>query len=284
MTDDDALRPAPNTPGVTVVTDPADPRLGDYAALTDAALRKRYEHQAGVLIAEGPNPVRQLLRSATPLRSVLLSAERLDTYADVVAAARTRQPPAPVYVTSREVLHAVVRFRLHQGIIACGARRALPSATEVLTGARRIVVLEGLNDHENLGALFRTARGLGVDAVLLGPGCADPLYRRSVRVSMGHVLHVPFAGPMRMATVFAALADHSAHVLALTPNPPSVELADVEVPPGRPVAVLLGAEGPGLTAAALAGAHQRVRIPLDPMVDSLNVGVAAGIALASLRG
>lgn len=270
-------------PRLTAVPDPADPRLGDYAALTDAALRKRYEHRTGVLIAEGPTPVRQLLTSPYPLRSVLLTAERVADHADIVAAARAAAPPAPVFVTTRAALTDLVRFRLHQGVLACGERRPEPSPAAVLAGAKRILVLEGLNDHENLGALYRSARGLGADAVLLGPGCADPLYRRSVRVSMGHVLHVPTARVVSLTAAFASLRAIDAVVVALTPQPPAVDLAELHLPPDRPVALLLGAEGPGLSSQALAGADVRVRIPLAAAVDSLNVGIAGAIALERLR-
>jgi tRNA G18 (ribose-2'-O)-methylase SpoU len=259
------------------ITDPADPRLGDYAALTDARLRKRYEHEHGVLIAEGPNPVRELVGSRYPLRSVLVTEERLPFLASLPGALEV-----PIYVTAREVLYELVRFRLHQGVLACGGRLAPDEPAQVLAEARRVSVLEGLNDHENLGTLFRTIRGLGGDGVLLGPGCADPLYRRSVRVSMGHVLHVPFA---RVPTIAAGLAQlHAAGftTIGLTPDPTAVDLRDVEVAVDQRVAVLLGAEGPGLSDAALDGAQLRVRIPMHAGVDSLNVAAAGAIALQAV--
>ena len=168
------------------IDDPNDERLGDYAALTDAALRKRYENQRGVLIAEGPNPVRELLSSRFPVRSLLMTDERVDEHVDITASSE-----APVYVVTRELLYELVRFKLHQGVLGCGKRQPTATIAEVVAGACRIAVLEGLGDHENLGTLFRSLRALGVDGVLLGTGCADPLYRRCVRVSMGHVLHVP---------------------------------------------------------------------------------------------
>lgn len=264
------------TAGLQHIDDPDDPRLADYAALTDAALRKRYEHQQGVLIAEGPAPVRALVASPYPLRSVLLAEDRLEAMADVLAAAA-----APVYVVPQTVLEAVVRFRLHQGVLACGGRRPTPGVRDVLAGAQRLLVLEGLNDHENLGALFRSARALGIDAVLLGPGCADPLYRRSVRVSMGHVLHVPFARATSTEALLADLHADGVVTVALTPAEDAVELGALDLPPG-PVALLLGAEGPGLSVAALAGASHRVRIPIAAEVDSLNVAAAGAIACYAL--
>jgi tRNA G18 (ribose-2'-O)-methylase SpoU len=261
--------------------DPTDERLGDYAALTDPELRKRYEHRLGVLIAEGPNPVRELVTSPFDVRSVLLAEGRVEAMADVVAAL---DDDVPVYVVPRDVLYEVVRFPLHQGVVACGRRRPPSQLAEVVRDAERLLVLEGLNDHENLGTLFRTARGLGTDGVLLGPGCADPLYRRSVRVSMGHVLHVPFAtaGP----TTEAALDDLHARgwtTVALTPDPFVPDLREVarDVATGR-VALLLGAEGPGLSRGALGEAHVRARIPMHAAVDSLNVAAAGAIALHAL--
>lgn len=255
------------------IDDPADPRLADYAALTDAELRKVYEREHGVLIAEGPNPVRELVASSYPVRSLLVADDRLDRVEALLDGL-----DAAVYVVTQALLHEVVRFKLHQGVIACGGRLPLLAASEVLEAARRIAVLEGLNDHENLGTLFRSARGLGVDGVLLGAGCADPLYRRSVRVSMGHVLHVPHA---RVDHLDAALPDlHAAglRTVALTPDPNAMDLRDVEVADGDRVAFLLGAEGPGLTAAALQAAQVRARIPMHGGVDSLNVATAAAIA------
>ena len=267
--------------GLVRISDPGDDRLGDYAALTDAALRKRYEHRQGVLVAEGPNPVRALLASPYPVRSLLIAEERLDGLDDVVR--RVAEVDAPVYVVTRELLFEVVRFRLHQGVIACAGRLPAPSLDEVLGGARRVAVLEGLNDHENLGTLFRSARGLGIDGVLLGPGCADPLYRRSVRVSMGHVLHVTHGYLEALDHGLAALHAAGFTTVALTPDADAVELRDIEVGTDERVAVLLGAEGPGLTANALAGAQVRARIPMHHGVDSLNVAAAGAIAFHALH-
>jgi tRNA G18 (ribose-2'-O)-methylase SpoU len=262
---------------LTSITDPSDDRLGDYAALTDARLRKRYEHQLGVLIAEGPNVVRELLRSPYPTRSLLVTTDQADRIAE-----ETAHLDVPLYVVEREVLYEVVRFRLHQGVLACGGRLPEPTLHEVLGSARTVAVLEGLNDHENLGTLFRSARGLGVDAVLLAPGCADPLYRRSVRVSMGHVLHVPFTRVGPLATSLPALHERGFATLALTPRADAVDLAAVTRPAER-VAVLLGAEGPGLSAEAIEGATHAVRIAMDGGVDSLNVAAAGAIAFHALR-
>lgn len=265
---------------LTTITDSRDERLADYAALTDAALRKRYEHRRGVLIAEGPNPVRALLSSSYPVRSVLVAEERIAGLADVIAG--VGRSGGEVYVVSRELLYEVVRFRAHQGVIACGGRRPGPAIEDVLRHARRVAVLEGLNDHENLGALFRSARALGIDAVLLGPGCADPLYRRSVRVSMGHVLHVPHVALDDLHEALGALRTSGFRTVALTPEPSAVDLWDLEVADDDRIAVLLGAEGPGLSDTALTGADVRVRIAMHRDVDSLNVAAAGAIAFHAL--
>ncbi|TVR37172.1 MAG: RNA methyltransferase [Nitriliruptor sp.] len=262
----------------TRITDPSDDRLADFAALTDARLRKLYEHRAGVLIAEGPNPVRALVASPYPVRSLLLAEERVDQLADVVAAI-----DAPVYVVTRDLLYEVVRFKLHQGVLACGGRLPAAEPAEVVAGADRIALLEGLNDHENLGALFRSARGLGVGGVLLGPGCADPLYRRTVRTSMGHVLHVPHARVDHLDVAFDVLRAAGFTTVALTPDPDAVDLRDVEVADHPRIAILVGAEGPGLTGDALARSDVRIRIRMDGGVDSLNVATAAAIAFHALR-
>ncbi len=260
------------------IEDPEDPRLADYAALTDAALRKRYEHAHGVLIAEGPTPVRALVTSSYPVRSLLVAERRLGSLSDVLT-----RTSAPVYVVPQEVLEAVVRFRLHQGVLACGTRHPPPAIDELLAPARTVAVLEGLNDHENLGTLFRSARALGVDAVVLGPGCADPLYRRSVRVSMGHVLHVPHARADDERSPLETLHAAGFTSLALTPDPSARSIETYRRLPGQRVAILLGAEGPGLSAATLDRAHQRLRIPMAHGVDSINVAAAGAVAFQAVR-
>lgn len=259
---------------------PDDPRLGDYAALTDAALRKRYEQQLGVLIAEGPNPVAELVGSRYPVRSLLVTDERLEATADLRAQLADE---VPVYVVTREVLYELVRFRLHQGVLACGGRLPPASVAEVIDDADRLLVLEGLNDHENLGALLRTARGLGVDGVLLGPGCADPLYRRSVRVSMGHVLHVPHARAPDLDVLLEALHHRQIATVALTPRADAATLETVaSAVAERRWALLLGAEGPGLSEEAIERATHRARIGMSGGVDSLNVAAAGAIAMHAL--
>jgi tRNA G18 (ribose-2'-O)-methylase SpoU len=257
------------------VTDPADARLGDYACLSDPQLRKRYEHRVGVFIAEGPNVVRELVSSTYTVKSLLLMPHRLDDLADEVAAV-----DGPVFVADRELVREVVRFPNHQGALGCGWRRPLPDRAGVLRDAHTIVVLEETNDPANLGAIFRSARALGVDGVLMGPRCADPLYRRTVRTSMGHVLHVPYADLGPVDAGLAALRQQGFRILALTPDPYATDIADLAT--GQRSALVLGAEGPGLTDAAVTAADIAVRVPIHPAVDSLNVAVTAGIAFHQL--
>jgi tRNA G18 (ribose-2'-O)-methylase SpoU len=186
----------------------------------------------------------------------------------------------PVYAVDKWLLSEVVGFRVTRGILASADRGAPHEPGAVLADARRVAVLEGLNDFENLGALFRNAAAFGIDAVLLDPQCADPLYRRSVRVSMGHVLQVPFAVLAGWPGALSVLRSRGFTLLALTPDRSATVLGDVTVPPRW--ATLFGAEGPGLSAAALAAADEQVRIPMAAGVDSLNVATAAAVTFAHL--
>ena len=217
--------------------------------------------------------VRRLLESHYPVRAMLGVRRRFDEVGEV---------DAPCFVADAAVMAQAVGFHLNRGLLASADRVSFPSAAELVRTARTVALLEGVGDHENLGALFRNAAALGIDAVLLGPGCADPLYRRSVRVSMGHVLQVPFApvdGPIE--TTVAGLQSAGFTVAALTPAADAVPLAQARLAGAR-VAVLLGSEGPGLTVAALRKADLRVRIPMTAGVDSLNVATAAAIVFAAL--
>jgi tRNA G18 (ribose-2'-O)-methylase SpoU len=256
---------------VVEIGDPADPRLDDFRNLTDADVRP---DRRGIVIAEGVNVVQRLASSPYPVRAVVGVPAR-------IAALHPALEPLDidVYAVDKWLLSEVVGFRVTRGVLASATRPASAHPETLLRTARRVAVLEGLNDFENLGALFRNAAAFGIDAVLLDERCADPLYRRSVRVSMGHVLRVPFAVlPDPWPAALHALRDLT--VLALTPNPAAVPLRDV-APPER-WAVLLGAEGPGLSAGALATADQQVRIPMAAGVDSLNVATAAAVAFAHL--
>lgn len=274
---------------VIEVRDPADERVDDFRALTTADRRPDRPGGKGLVIAEGVLVVRRMLASRFPLRAILGVPRRIDELGGFVDGG-LHGLAAPVYVTSADVMAEVVGFHLNRGVLAVADRPPALSVDDVVGGvaggehggehggARRLAVLEGVGDHENLGALFRNAAALGVDGVLLGPGCSDPLYRRSVRVSMGHVLGVPFASLRPWPAGLKLLRDRGFRVLAMTPSPDAAPLAPVA---GR-VAVLLGSEGPGLSAEAVAAADTAVRIPMAGGVDSLNVATAGAVAFYAL--
>jgi tRNA G18 (ribose-2'-O)-methylase SpoU len=254
------------------IADPADERLADFRDLTDADVRP---DRRGIVIAEGVNVVERLIASPYRVRAVVGVPSRIDALRDALSTV-----DAPVYVVDKWLLSEVVGFRVTRGVLASAARSEPPALDAVLAGAQRLAVLESLNDFENLGALFRNAAAFGVDAVLLDPQCADPLYRRSVRVSMGHVLRVPFTVLASWPMSLKALRDNDFRVLAMTPRDDAVPLRDVPRPDKW--AVLLGAEGAGLSQAAMAQADALVRIPMSGGVDSLNVATAAAVAFAQL--
>jgi tRNA G18 (ribose-2'-O)-methylase SpoU len=254
------------------VEDPADPRLADYTSLTDVELRRRREPAEGLFIAEGEKVIRRALAAGYRMRSMLLSHKWLTAMDDVIRAA-----DAPVHVVTPELAEQVTGYHVHRGALASMQRKPLPEPAGLLAGARRVAVMEAVNDHTNIGAIFRSAAALGMDAVLLSPDCADPLYRRSVKVSMGAVFAVPYARLERWPHDLDGVVRAAGfRVLALTPAGDAVDLDDLE-PPGR-TALLLGAEGTGLTRRAQQAADVRVRIPMAHGVDSLNVGAAAAVA------
>lgn len=267
------------------IEDPLDPRLDDYRALTDPALRKRYEAERGVFIVESPLAVEALVASphAAATRSLLVGERRVERMAPAIEALTAAG--AEVYTASQRVLEDTAGFALHRGVVASVARPDPLDAVDLLAGARVALVIEGVNDHENLGALFRVAAALGVEAVLLDPSCADPWYRRSVRVSMGHVLRIPHARPTRWPGALADAAAAGWSVLALTPGAPTLLHTMPPAGPADRTLIVVGAEGPGLTDAALVTEGVTpVRIAMAAGVDSLNVATAAGIGLAHLRG
>ena len=255
---------------VVAIENADDPRLSDYIGLSDPDLRRRVEADGGFFVAESPHVVEALIRSRRTVRSVLVTPTQHDALAASLATL-----DAPVYVARPEVLRRVVGFDLHRGAVAAGDRWPLPSVASVLDGARSVAVLERITDHENLGGLFRNAAAFGIDAVLLDEESADPLYRRCVRVSIGHVLTVPWTRGVSLDQ----LREHGFTLLALTPAREARPLADVTWP--ERCALLLGTEGPGLSDAWLAAADFRVRIPMQSGVDSLNVATAAAIAFYS---
>lgn len=261
------------------VDDPEDPRLAGYRDLTDANRRRSVEAEQGIFVVEGVLAVRRLLGSKWPLLSVLVRPDRVTAVADVVDVATVAG--APVYVAPPEVFDRIAGFHVHRGVLALASRLAEADPLDLLVATDTVVVVEGVNDHENLGAIFRNAAGLGAGAVLMDPTCCDPLYRRSVRVSVGHVLDVPFARLAPWPDALGRVADAGFAVVALSPK--GDETID-EAAARRPdrVAIVVGAEGGGLSAAALERAASTVRIPMTESVDSLNVATAAAIALHRL--
>jgi tRNA G18 (ribose-2'-O)-methylase SpoU len=265
----------------TSISDPDDRRVDDYRQLHDARARRLMERpdddSPGFFVAEGAHALQRLLASGRRLRSVLVDHIRLEALADDLAGL-----DAPVLVADQPMLRAVAGFPVHRGVLAAADRWVLPDPAEVLGGADRVAVLEDINDHENLGVIFRSAGSLGVDAVLLSPRCCDPLYRRSVRVSMGHVLAVPWTRLEPWPETLDHVAGAGFSLVALTPAADADPLPEWGPEAGERIAILLGAEGPGLSPAALAAAHRRLTIPMRRGEDSLNVGSAAAIAFYAL--
>ena len=267
------------------VRDPADPRLADYVSLTDSALRLSMESRDGVFVAEGEKVIRRALAAGFAARSLLVTSARLARLGSLV-----RECAGPVYVVSDDVARQLTGFQVHRGALASMARRELPAVAGLLAGARRVVVLEDLVDHANVGAIFRCAAAFGIDAVIVSPRCADPLYRRSVKVSMGAVFAIPYA---RMSNWYDGLAQLRAagfRLLALTPDQSATPIGTALGPGTRPdsrVALLLGTEGDGLSSRWMHEADSCVCIPMAPHamaagVDSLNVVAAAAIACHAL--
>ena len=268
---------AAQTGPVTAADD--DRLLADYRALSDPERRRAVERRGDFFVVEGELALEALLDSPYRIRSVLAVACRAERVRALVG------DRAPVLVRSDDEVEAIAGFPFHRGVLASAYRRALPAVAHVLAGAELVAVAEGLTDHENVGALFRNAAALGVDAVLLDPTTADPLYRRSVRVSLGHVLRVPWTRVPNWPSGLAELRHEGFELLGLTPAPGAepIHAVALDVADRRPrIAVLLGAEGPGLSDAALATCDRRVRIPIAPGVDSLNVATAAAVAFHRL--
>jgi len=259
---------------VVDITDPADPRLDDFRDLNSVDRRPDLPSGKGLVIAEGVLVVQRMLASRFVPRALLGTDRRLTelgTDLDGLA--------APFYRATAEVMAEAIGFHLNRGVLASASRAPELTVAEVLDGARTVAVLEGVNDHENLGSVFRNAAGLGVDAVIFGSGCADPLYRRAVRVSMGHALLVPFARAANWPADLNILRDNDFRLLAMTPDPTVPTLADaVSGLTEERIAILVGAEGPGLKEHTMRSADVRVRIPMARGTDSLNVATAAALA------
>jgi len=272
------------------VTDPDDERLADYFRLTDVALRRRLEPAQGLYMAESSTVIRRAVVAGHRPRSFLMAQRWLPDLADLLdAVGAGAGGDVPVYVGEPEVLEAITGFHLHRGALAAMHRPALASVADLLAGARdgagarRVAVLEDIVDHTNVGAIIRSAAALGVDAVLVSPRCADPLYRRSVRVSMGTVFQVPWTRLEPWPGGLAQLKDLGFTVAALALSDDAVSLGDVVASPPEKLALVLGTEGDGLSRGAVAAADLVVRIPMSGGVDSLNVAAASAVAFWATR-
>ncbi|MGW3113137.1 TrmH family RNA methyltransferase [Streptomyces sp. NPDC001091] len=266
------------------VDDPADPRLHDYTDLTDVALRRRREPAEGLFIAEGEKVIRRARNAGYGMRSMMLTPKWVDTMADLIDEAAS-----PIHVVTPELAESVTGYHVHRGALASMARKPLPTPAELLESAgpqgtpRRVALFEDMVDHANLGAAFRNAAALGVDAVLLTPRCADPLYRRSVKVSMGTVFAVPYARLDSWPHDADTLRAHGFELAALCLSDDSVTLDELAARRPEKLALMLGTEGEGLSPAALAAADVHVRIPMEAGVDSLNVAAASAVAFYATR-
>ena len=254
------------------VTDPDDPRLGDYRHLRDVRLRQSLEAEHGLFLAEGEKVVRRAAAAGYPVRSFLMAPRWLEGLAEVLGAS-----DAPCYVVSEELAEQVTGFHVHRGALASLERTPLPSVAEVLEGARTVVVLEDLVDHTNVGAVLRSAAALGVDAALLSPRCADPLYRRAVKVAMGAVFSLPWTRLPDWHDALPQLEAAGFTTIALTLGEGSVPLEEAVTGVDR-VALLLGSEGHGLSTRWEGAAGVRATIEMREDVDSLNVAAAAALA------
>jgi tRNA G18 (ribose-2'-O)-methylase SpoU len=265
---------------VIEVPDAADPRLADYADLTDVALRSAAEPAHGLYMAEGRLVIERALAAGHTPRSVLAEPRRLPEVTALLGP--DHEPHTSVYLAPPQVLRAVTGYRVHRGALAAMHRPAPRTLAEVTAGATRILVLEDLVDHTNVGAAFRCAAALGFDAVVVSPRCADPLYRRSVKVSMGAVLALPWARADAWPAALHELRAAGFAILALTPDPAAAPLHHVAADPPARLAVLIGTEGDGLTPAARAAADREVTIPMAGGIDSLNAAAATAVACYAL--
>ncbi|MBF4163132.1 TrmH family RNA methyltransferase [Nocardioides acrostichi] len=254
------------------VDDPDDPRLADYRDLRDVTLRKHLEAQHGLFLAEGEKVVRRAVEAGYPARSFLMAPRWLDGLGDVL-----ERSAAPCFVVSEAMAEQVTGFHVHRGALASMRRNALPSVEAVLHGARTVLVVEDVVDHTNIGALFRSGAALGVDAVLLSPRAADPLYRRSVKVAMGAVFSLPWTRLEEWHGALPSLTARGFTTVALTLAEGAVPIEDAVLGLDR-VALVLGSEGHGLSARWQADADRLATISMAAGIDSLNVAAASAVA------
>ncbi|TWE12723.1 TrmH family RNA methyltransferase [Rudaeicoccus suwonensis] len=266
---------------VIEITDPRDVRVRDYFDLTDVALRRRLEPEGGLYLAESEKVIRRALGAGHRPRSYLMGRRWLTDLSDVVAAAD--RDGVPVYVAEASVIEAMTGFHLHRGALASMHRPALPSYLDLVEHARRVLVLEDIVDHTNVGAIFRSAAALGADAVLVTPRCADPLYRRSVRVSMGTVFQVPWTRIEPWPAAAESLRQQGFSVASLALSADAVSLDELVAHPVERLAMVLGTEGDGLSRRTLEASDLVVKIPMAGGVDSLNVAAATALVLWATR-
>lgn len=264
---------------VIEITELSDPRLADYAHLTDVALKKARGTGHGLYLAESLLVFERALRAGHQPRSVLALGGSAD---EALAALGDRAADVPVFVGPGELLSELTGYLLHRGMIASMHRPSLPDPDALLAGARRIVILENVADPTNVGAIFRSAGAIGADAVLVTPRCSDPFYRRAIRVSMGTVLQVPWTRVGDWPATRQLITRHGFHVAALALTPDAVSLRDFDGGSHERLALVLGAEGHGLTDEALAAADTVVQIPMKHGIDSLNVAAASAVAMWAL--
>jgi len=257
---------------LVTVDDPADPRLADYRDLRDVQLRRHLESEEGLFLAEGEKVVRRAVEAGHGVRSFLMAPRWLESLDDVLS-----RTDAPCYVVPEAMAEQVTGFHVHRGALASLHRRPLPSVDEVLAGARSVLVLEDVVDHTNVGAIFRSGAALGFDAVLLSPRCADPLYRRAVKVGMGAVFALPWTRLPDWHGAMQELSGRGFTTVALTLSPDAVPVEEAVAGVGR-LALVLGSEGHGISGRWEGDADRRAIIPMRPGIDSLNVAAATAVA------
>ena len=267
---------------ITEITDLADPALDDYLRMTDVRLRSRVEVERGLFMAESFEVISRAMDAGMAPRSFLMSEKWLAKFAPLYE----QFPEVPVFVGAEPLLEQLTGFHLHRGALAAMQRPVLPAVEELLTatgGRSRIAVLENLVDHTNVGACFRSAAAMGVDAVLVTPQCADPLYRRSIRVSMGTVFQVPWTRIENWPASVHDLQEAGYVVAGLTLGEGAITLDDLAAEDHENLALVLGSEGHGLMGSTDRALDRRVTIPMQHGVDSLNVAAASAVAFYATR-
>lgn len=268
----------PFVPAIVRIADPDDPALHDYRDLTDVALRRVIEPKEGLYLAESSKVIARAIEAGHRPRSVLLLDKWLADIEPIMTGF-----DIPIYVGSSELLESITGFNMHRGALASMTRPALPPVAEIIATASRVVIIEDIVDHTNVGAIFRAVVGLGADAVLVTPRSADPLYRRSVRVSMGAVLQTPWTRLPEWPQGLDVVHEHGFTIAALALDDAAVDLAEFAKDPPEKIAIMVGTEGDGLSSRARRGADVTVTIPMSGGIDSLNVAAACSIALWALR-